>query len=39
MNKREMMEKMWKHRKNIFIQLIRFIVLGLHFNKLVKKVH
>jgi len=37
--KRDMMEKMWRYRKNIFVQLCRFIVLGLHFNRLVKKVH
>ncbi|WP_457626284.1 hypothetical protein [Persephonella sp.] len=37
--KRQMMEKMWKYRKNLFVQAIRFVVLGLHFNKLVKKVH
>ncbi|WP_297453688.1 hypothetical protein [Persephonella sp.] len=37
--KREMMEKMWKYRKNLAVQLMRFVVLGLHFNKLVKKVH
>ena len=37
--KRDMMEKMWKFRKNIFVQLFRFVILGLHFNKLVKKVH
>ena len=37
--KREMMEKMWKYRKNFFVQLIRFVVLGLQFTKLVKKAH
>ncbi len=37
--KREMMEKMWKYRKNFFVQLMRFVVLGLRFNKLVKKTH
>ena len=37
--KRELMDKMWRVRKNIFVQLFRAIVLGLHFWKLVRKVH
>jgi len=37
--KREMMEKMWKYRKNVFVQIFRFIVLGIKFSKLVKKAH
>jgi len=37
--KKELMDKMWKMRKNIFVQLFRAIVLGLHFWKLVRKVH
>jgi len=38
-DKREVMEKMWRYRKNLFVQAIRFVVLGLKFNKLVKKAH
>jgi len=37
--KRELMDKMWNVRKNIFVQLFRAVVLGLHFWKLVRKVH
>jgi hypothetical protein len=37
--KKELMDKMWKLRKNIFFQLYRAIILGLHFWKLVRKVH
>ena len=37
--KRELMDKMWRVRKNIFVQLFRAIILGLHFWKLVRKVH
>ena len=37
--KKELMDKMWRVRKNIFVQLFRAIVLGLHFWKLVRKVH
>ena len=37
--KRELMDKMWRVRKNIFVRLFRAIVLGLHFWKLVRKVH
>ncbi len=38
-DKRELMDKMWSVRKNIFVQLFRAIVLGFHFWKLVRKVH
>ncbi len=38
-DKRDLMDKMWRVRKNIFVQLFRAIVLGLHFWKLVRKVH
>ncbi len=37
--KRDLMDKMWRVRKNLFVQLFRAIVLGLHFWKLVRKVH
>jgi len=37
--KKKLMDKMWRLRKNIFFQLFRAVVLGIHFWKLVRKVH
>ncbi|ACO02985.1 hypothetical protein PERMA_1462 [Persephonella marina EX-H1] len=39
MNKQQLMDKMWKVRKNLIVQAFRFIALGLQFWKLVKKAH
>ena len=38
-DKKELMDKMWSVRKNIFVQIFRAVILGLHFWKLVRKVH
>ena len=37
--KKELMDKMWSVRKNLFVQIFRAVILGLHFWKLVRKVH
>ncbi len=39
MDRRQLMEKMWKVRRNFIVQAIRFVVIGLQFWKLVKRVH